>query len=254
MYKKIGMMSLVLAMIATVLISCGGNTSEKDAQIAEMQKQLENLQQQVNQNQQTKQTTQQTTAQQTAPQQAVSQQTIPQQAPIQGGYSHGAGIAPTITIDQAKEIATKDAGVDINSVTFIKTMQDYDDGFLYWEIDFVANGNKYEYDINATTGGMSKKQVQPIEQGTVTQQAIPQNAAGVTQGQGITVDQAKQIAVQQAGFDIASVTFVKQEYDFEHGMPQWEIEFVSGTMKYEYEISATTGAVTKSKVESIYND
>ena len=246
MFKKVGVMGLIVAMIATLLVSCGGNTSEKDAQIADMQKQIEDLQQQVNQNQQ-----------QAIPQQAIPQQTIPQQqVPVQADYNNNLGQA-AITMDQAKQIATTDAGVDLSAATFIKTAQDYDNGILNWEIDFVAHNVKHEYDINATTGAVMKKQLQPVAQGAVTQQAIPQTQGtlpGAAQGQGITVDQAKQIAVQEAGFDVSAVTFVKQEYDFEHGMPQWEIEFVSGTMKYEYEINASNGMVTKSKIESIYND
>lgn len=72
--------------------------------------------------------------------------------------------------------------------------------------------------------------------------------------QGITVDEAKAKATQHAGFDVASVTFVKQKYDLDDGIAKWEIEFVVDTNKYEYDINAATGDIVKYQVESIYDD
>ena len=257
--------SLVLS---AALFSCGSSSpsAKTDPQVAELQKQIADLQQQVNQNQQNQQIQQ---TQQVQPTQIAqtqvnqAQQNNQVQNPVQ--VTQGSGVSgignqtASITLDQAKQIATANAGFDVNSVTYIKTIQDYDDGFLKWEVDFVANNVKYEYDISATNGTILKAEregvamqggyVPPVNAG---QQVAQGNVSAGTQG--IDVEQAKSIATQHAGFTVAGVTFVKQKYDFDDGIAKWEIEFVVNTNKYEYEVSAANGTIVKYKVESIYND
>ncbi len=65
----------------------------------------------------------------------------------------------------------------------------------------------------------------------------------------ITSDQAKQIAVQDAGFKTTGVNFVKTEYGFDDGVAEYEIDFYHGNTKYEYDIDATTGAIRSSDQE-----
>lgn len=47
-------------------------------------------------------------------------------------------------------------------MTFVKQKYDFDDGIAKWEIEFVVNTNKYEYDINASNGDIVKYQVESI--------------------------------------------------------------------------------------------
>ena len=69
----------------------------------------------------------------------------------------------------------------------------------------------------------------------------------------IDVEAAKQNAVAHAGFNMANVTFVKQKFDYNDGIAKWEIDFVVNQTKYEYEVNATTGAIVKFEMESIYS-
>ena len=257
--KKVLLVSISL-MLSIVLFSCGSNTqaTQTDPQVAELQKQLADLQQQVNQNQQTQQV-QPTQIAQTQVSQAQQNNQVQNVGQVVQGNGMVGSQTASITLDQAKQIATANAGFDVNSVTYIKTIQDYDDGFLKWEVDFVANNVKYEYDISATNGTILKAEregvamqggyVPPVNAG---QQVAQGNVSAGTQG--IDVEQAKSIATQHAGFTVAGVTFVKQKYDFDDGIAKWEIEFVVNTNKYEYEVSAANGTIVKYKVESIYND
>ena len=248
---------LVLSVFAfsVLLASCGAKVqNDSNKQVEELQSQVAELKEQVK-NQQGQNTQTQNQQQNQVPQtQAYSQN--PQYGQ-QGNQQGQAQIPQTgnsntgITMDEAKRIATSNAGLDANSVTYIKTIQDYDNGFMKWEIDFVANGTKYEYDISASNGTILKAEREGVAYGGVVPPAGGQQNMG---GQGIDVEQAKSIAVQHAGFAMSNVTFVKQSYDFDDGIAKWEIEFVNGTNKYEYEIAASNGSVYKYKVESIYND
>lgn len=60
--------------------------------------------------------------------------------------------AGQISLEQAKQIATNHAGV--SGVTFIKAYQDFDDGRLTYEVDFVAGTTEYDYEIDAATGAI----------------------------------------------------------------------------------------------------
>lgn len=274
--KKVLVVSLSLV-LSVVLFSCGSQsqTVQPDPQVAELQKQVAELQQQVNQNQQSQQNQQNQQNQQIQQTQVNSQVAQTQVSQVQqnnqsqglGQVAQGSGTVgfgnqtASITLDQAKQIATTNAGFNVNSVTYIKTMQDYDDYYLKWEIDFVANDTKYEYDISATDGTILKAErqgvavqggyVSPVNAG---QQVVQGNVGVQGTTQGIDVEQAKSIATQHAGFTTTNVTFVKQKYDFDDGMAKWEVEFVVNTNKYEYEVSVANGTILKYKVESIYND
>lgn len=67
-----------------------------------------------------------------------------------------------ISLDQAKKIALKHAGVSASEATFTKAKLDRDDGRLEYDIEFVANGKKYEYEILASNGRIIKTEVESV--------------------------------------------------------------------------------------------
>ena len=62
------------------------------------------------------------------------------------------GVTASITLDEAKNIAITNAGLDINSVQFTREEQEYDNHTLLYELEFFSNNIEYDYEINATTG------------------------------------------------------------------------------------------------------
>ena len=64
----------------------------------------------------------------------------------------------------------------------------------------------------------------------------------LAQGQ-ITEAQAKQIALENAGLTEDQVTFVRSHIDYDDGVMEYEVEFYSGNMEYDYDIDAMTGAI-----------
>lgn len=272
----LSIVSLVVLVSLFTACGAGASASNSSSEVEALKKQVSDLQQQVAQNQQATNTQQITQNQQVA--QPIQQnQQVGQQNQQIGQQQFGQQMGNqnvAVSLEEAKKIAVTNAGLDINSVTFVKQMQDWDDGFIKWDVDFVYGDTKYDYDISATNGAILKAERELIAYGNMVPQPINQQAGqqaalgtgavgtgavgagayGGMTGQGIDVESAKQAAVAHAGFNIANVTFVKQKYDFDDGIAKWEIDFVVNTTKYEYEVNAANGAIVKFKMESIYDD
>ena len=71
-----------------------------------------------------------------------------------GNSANSGTSSASITLDQAKEIALNHAGQTADAVFFEKAKQDYDDGVLVYELEFVAGGMEYDYEIDAQTGAI----------------------------------------------------------------------------------------------------
>lgn len=59
----------------------------------------------------------------------------------------------------------------------------------------------------------------------------------------VTVEQAKETALNHAGLTADAVYFEKAESDYDDGLLVYEIEFSAGNREYEYEIDARTGEI-----------
>ena len=64
----------------------------------------------------------------------------------------------------------------------------------------------------------------------------------------VSSDQARQIALSDAGVTVEDVTFTKTKLDSEEGILLYEIDFYTDEREYEYEINARTGAVREREV------
>lgn len=147
-----------------------------------------------------------------------------------------------ITIDQAKEIALKHAGLTEDQVSFSETKNDIDDGIEKYDIEFYYNGKEYDYEISATDGKIIKYDNDIDEDiNKNSTQNTPQNNTNNTAA--ISIDKAKQIALSHAGLTSGQVTFKRTELDFDDGIKKYEVEFYYNNREYSYEIDANTGNV-----------
>lgn len=76
-----------------------------------------------------------------------------------GGESGGTD-GGELTIDGAKEIALKDAGLSSSQVYFKKAKIDRDDGRTVYELEFICNGYEYEYEIDLATGAILERDME----------------------------------------------------------------------------------------------
>ena len=74
------------------------------------------------------------------------------------------------------------------------------------------------------------------------------SAAAFADGQ-ITLDQAKQIALDYVGVNASEATFTKAYQDWEDGGRVYEIEFWVGSTEYEMDVNVRTGRISDFNVE-----
>ena len=67
-----------------------------------------------------------------------------------------------ISMDMAKSITLKDAGFRPSFVTFEKALLKKDDGKIIYEIEFFTSTYEYEYEVDAYTGAILSKDVDPL--------------------------------------------------------------------------------------------
>ena len=67
-----------------------------------------------------------------------------------------------ISMDKAKSITLKDAGLRPSFVTFEKALLKKDDGKIIYEIEFFTSTYEYEYEVDAYTGAILSKDVDAL--------------------------------------------------------------------------------------------
>lgn len=143
-----------------------------------------------------------------------------------------------ISLDEAKRIAFEHAGVDGSNAHIDDQDLETDDGVLRYELEFDVGEDEYDYDIHGLTGEVLKAE-QDIESGN---SKTPSNTEDADVER-ISLDEAKQIALEHAGVNGEKARFDNQELDEDDGVPHFELEFAVGEDEYEYDIHAETGEI-----------
>lgn len=152
----------------------------------------------------------------------------------------------------AKTAALNHAGLAESKVTFIKTKLDYDHGRTVYDVEFYSGNAEYDYEIDAYTGKILSYDYDVENYSIAAGNSKPNQSQSSSTGY-IGEAAAKTAALNRAGLAESKVTFTKVKLDRDDGTTVYEIEFISGTMEYEFEINAFTGAVTSYDVDSIYD-
>lgn len=77
---------------------------------------------------------------------------------------------------------------------------------------------------------------QAVETTTATTSSTHTNPA-------LSLEEAQSIALKHAGFTADQVTALHTEYEIEHGIPQYDVEFHYENGAYDYEIHGDTGEI-----------
>lgn len=146
----------------------------------------------------------------------------------------------TGAVDEAKaqEIALAHAGIKAADATITKSKLDYDDGRQIYEIEWYANGAKYDYEIAVATGEIVNS---GYEAKTV-----------VGTGSSATVSEAT--AKQTALARVSGATdkdIYEWKLDYDDGRPEYEGKIIYGGTEYEFTIDAASGNVTEWEAETL---
>lgn len=151
-----------------------------------------------------------------------------------------------ITLEQAKETALKHAGLKADAVTFVKAEQDYENGKLVYEVEFVTNdGGKvveYDYEIDAATGSV------------VSYDYDAENYVSAKGATTVSVDEAtaKQTVLNKVPGATAANIY-EWKLDFDDGRWEYDGKIVYNLMEYDFTVDASSGVVTEWGVESIFD-
>ena len=159
--------------------------------------------------------------------------TTPEQTTPSTNTSTGA-----VTEAKAQEIALAHAGIKAADATITKSKLDYDDGRQIYEIEWYANGAKYDYEIAVATGEIVNS---GYEAKTV-----------VGTGNNATVSEAT--AKQTALARVSGATekdIYEWKLDYDDGRPEYEGKIIYGGTEYEFTIDAASGNVTEWEAETL---
>ena len=188
--------------------------------------------------------------------------------------------AKVIGEEKAEEIALDDAGVSREEALMQGTLLEYDDGQYVYDVEFSSGTVSYDYDILASDGKIvssSRDEIQapvPAEDRTeedrakeeALEKALQENKEAAEEaaleeaeaareraeaGGFLTVDEAKAIALSDAGYDETGVIMEKARFEKadEDDPARYEIEFTAEGLDYEYSIDALTGKILERESE-----
>ena len=146
----------------------------------------------------------------------------------------------TGAVDEAKaqEIALAHAGVSAADATITKSKLDYDDGRQVYEIEWYANGAKYDYEVAVATGEI------------ISSDYEAKNIVGSGNSATVSEATAKQTALTRvSGATEADIYEWKLDYD--DGRPEYEGKIIYGGTEYEFTIDAASGNVTEWEAETL---
>ncbi len=155
----------------------------------------------------------------------------------------------------ARAIALKHAGVSESGVGQVRTEMEYERGRMVYEIEFMANGVEYHYEIDAVTGEIVKAENEQDDANDPDDDDDDHddddddvNPAQAGEAK-ISSGEALSIALSRAGISKDDAKNARAKLDRENGKLVYEVEFDANGAEYDYEIDAVTGAVSKAENE-----
>ena len=139
--------------------------------------------------------------------------------------------------------------VDAQSIALNKvpgsviTSFEFDNGTTpIYEATLVSGYTEYELDINAKTGVITKFET---ENKDYKNSVINSNLEIIKTNNFISVEKAKEIALAKA----PSSKIIGFSLDYENITPQYDVELISSTDKYEIDVNAKTGTIISTTKE-----
>lgn len=151
--------------------------------------------------------------------------------------------AEYLGVDAAKAIALAAADITESDAVFTTAELEEKNGLSYYEIDFTVGGQEYDYDIDAISGKIIENQTKAVDD-TAANEATTANTTNAASDGQVTLEEAKEIALNHAGLTADGVTFIKGKLERDDGREKYDIEFYTSDFKeYDYEIDPQKGEI-----------
>lgn len=150
-----------------------------------------------------------------------------------------------LSSSEIQDIVIKDTGLSKNDIYFESIDLDSDENL--YDVDFYYNNVEYEYKIDAKKGKIIYNNF------SINNDTTENNNSNNTAPNDITLDEARVIALNNAGLDENQVTFTETKNDLDDGIKVYDIEFIYNNQEYSYEIDATSGEIISYNKDNIRN-
>ena len=164
------------------------------------------------------------------------------------------GEVVNVSPDEAIDAALKHAGVAReNAVMFGAPSLDEENGKVHYDVEFGYNGFEYEYEVAVADGSVlkSKKEAEKVK--VPEKESVPAKAEVPVKEENnngyISVEAAKQKALEDAGVKAEEAVFLRAYYDSDDIVPHYDVKFEANGYEYEYEVKASDGSVLEKDVD-----
>ena len=169
----------------------------------------------------------------------------------------GYGWKNVIGKQKAQEIALAQAGVSADEAQRLVVKPDWDDGLRIYEVEFVAGGREYDFEIDAGSGTIlsqdSDAEYAAVSTGSSASAASASGTASSTSGTAdIGEAKARSIALSHAGISESSASYIYAKKDRDDGRWVYDVEFWAGNKEYDYEILASDGTILSYDYDAEY--
>lgn len=150
-------------------------------------------------------------------------------------------VTGTVDEEMAQKIALEHAGVKATDATITKSKLDYEGRRQVYEIEWYADGKKYDYEIAVDTG-------------EILSSAYDEKTSGlsVSNSSNVTVSEAD--AKQTALGRVSGATqkdIYEWKFDYDDGRPEYEGKIIYGGTEYDFTIDASSGTVIEWETETV---
>ena len=156
---------------------------------------------------------------------------------------------------EAREIVLNQAQNERDNIHITKVELDIEENLYEVEFYYFNHDVEYESKINAKTGRIiytnfnrSSAQANTNQNDSnSSQNSNTQNNTNQNNENNITIEKAKQIALEDAKAKESEVIFTETKRDLDDGIVKYDIEFIYNNYKYDYEITETGEIISYSK-------
>lgn len=158
-----------------------------------------------------------------------------------------------ISKDRVKEIILNDTKLNAKDISFTEIDLDLDGELKKYEVEFYYNRLEYKYEIDAKTGNIIYSNFINLDNNanTDTNTNNPNNntSTNTDNNNYISKEEAKNIALADAGFNSNEVIFIDVELEFENGRAIYDVDFENNILEYEYKIDAVNKGIISKRQE-----